>query len=83
MFAIAAQDRLWILSGDISNTKSDIVSNTGKGFAYSYLLVPEHTNRTEMLRRWLSRLDAFDDITVLVSHDIADIRASGMREYSN
>ncbi len=81
LFAIAGGDRLWLLSGDTTNTKADLLSNTGKGFLYSYILVPEHTARTEALRLWLARLDANDDMTVVVSHDLADIEAGRMTEY--
>ncbi len=82
LFAIAGPDRLWLLSGDTTNTKADLIRNTGKGFLYSYILVPEHTARTEALRLWLARLDANDDMTVVVSHDLADIEAGRMTEYS-
>ena len=82
LFAIAGQDRLWLLSGDTTNTKADLISNTGKGFLYSTILVPENTARTEALRLWLAELDANDDMTVVVSHDLADIEAGSMPEYS-
>lgn len=75
MFAIAEGERLWILSGDITNTKPDLETNTGKGFAYSYLMVPEDTGRTEELRLWLRALDGEDDMEVVVSHDLTDVRA--------
>jgi glyoxylase-like metal-dependent hydrolase (beta-lactamase superfamily II) len=78
LFAIPTGDRLWLLSGDTTNTRADLLSNTGKGFVYSYLLVPENTARTEALRLWLAGLDANDDMTVVVSHDLAEIEASGM-----
>ena len=81
LFTIAVGDRLWLLSGDISNTKADLQSNTGKGFLYSYLIVPEHTGRSDLLRSWLGELDANEDMTVIVSHDLHDIAASGMAEY--
>jgi glyoxylase-like metal-dependent hydrolase (beta-lactamase superfamily II) len=80
LFAIAVDGRLWILSGDITNSKADLLSDTGKGFLYSYLMVPENTARTAVLRPWLVELDAKDDMTVLVSHDVKDIQASGLVE---
>jgi glyoxylase-like metal-dependent hydrolase (beta-lactamase superfamily II) len=83
LFAIAADDRLWLLSGDTTNTKADLLRNSGKGFLYSYLMVPENTARTEALRLWLTALDANDDMTVIVSHDLADIEATGMAEYGS
>ena len=82
LFAVAVGDRLWLISGDISNSKADLLSDTGKGFFYSYLVVPEHTGRNELLRPWLAALDAEADTTVIVSHDLPDIAASGMAEYS-
>jgi hypothetical protein len=82
LFAIAVRGRLWLLSGDIANSKADLVSDTGKGFLYSYLMVPENTGRTEMLRGWLTGLDAESDMTVLVSLDLPDVRQSGLVEYS-
>lgn len=82
LFVVAVGDRLWLLSGDISNTKADLLSDTGKGFLYSYLIVPEHTGRSRVLRNWLGGLDGDEDMTVIVSHDLADIAASGMTEYS-
>jgi glyoxylase-like metal-dependent hydrolase (beta-lactamase superfamily II) len=82
LFAVAVGDRLWLLSGDISNSKADLLSKTGKGFLYSYLLVPEHTGRNDALRSWLGALDADEHTTVIVSHDVLDIASSGMAEYS-
>ena len=81
LFAIAVGGHLWILSGDIANSKADLISDTGKGFLYSYVMVPENTGRTEMLRGWLTGLDAESDMTVLVAHDLTDIRESGLAEY--
>ena len=82
LFAVAVGDHLWLLSGDISNSKTDLLNDIGKGFFYSYLVVPEHTGRSELLRPWLAALDAKADTTVIVSHDLPDIAASGMAEYS-
>ncbi len=80
LFAIAVEGRLWLLSGDISNSKADLTANKGKGILYSYFFVPEHVARNEQLRLWLADLDARGDITVLVSHDLLDIQASGLGE---
>jgi glyoxylase-like metal-dependent hydrolase (beta-lactamase superfamily II) len=81
LFAVAVGDRLWLLSGDVSNSKADLLGDTGKGFLYSYLLVPENTARNDILRPWLGALDAEEDTTVIVSHDLRDIAESGMAEY--
>lgn len=82
LFAIPVDGRLWVFSGDITNTKQDIVTDTGKPFLYSHLMVPEHTGRTGQLRRWLAELDGRPDIRVIVSHDLMDVEASGMPEYA-
>ncbi len=81
LFAVAVQGHLWLLSGDTTNEKSAITHDRGKGFFYSYILVPEDTARTAELRGWLRTLDAREDTTVIVSHDVLDMRASAMPEY--
>ena len=44
-----------------------------------HLHVPlDVTGGTEELRLWFASLDAEPDITVLVSHDVDDIAASGL-----
>jgi glyoxylase-like metal-dependent hydrolase (beta-lactamase superfamily II) len=78
LFAVAVSGELWLFSGDTTNTKADLMSNTGKGFLYSYLLVPENTDRTQQLRRWLAALDAEADMEVVVSHDLIAAEASGL-----
>jgi glyoxylase-like metal-dependent hydrolase (beta-lactamase superfamily II) len=82
LFAVPVGDRLWLLSGDISNSKADLIADAGKGFLYSYLLVPENTARTDVLRTWLGELDGEEETTVIVSHDLPNLLASGMVEYS-
>lgn len=77
-FAFAVNGHLWVLSGDTTNTRDALLENEGKGFLYSGLLVPEDTARTELLRRYFAALDAEEDITVVVSHDLDALRASGM-----
>jgi glyoxylase-like metal-dependent hydrolase (beta-lactamase superfamily II) len=81
MFAAAVNGRLWLFSGDTTNSKADLLSDTGKGFLYSYLMVPEDTARTRELRRWFASLDAEADMQVVVSHDLADIEASDLRRW--
>jgi glyoxylase-like metal-dependent hydrolase (beta-lactamase superfamily II) len=82
LFAFAVNGHLWLLSGDITNTRENLLTNTGKGFVYSGLLVPEDTRRTEELRRWLAALDAEPDISVVVSHDLGALEASGLPEWT-
>lgn len=78
MFAFAVKGHVWLLSGDVTNSREALLRNTGKGFVYSALLVPEDTRRTEALRRHLAALDAEDDITVVVSHDLEALAQSGL-----
>jgi glyoxylase-like metal-dependent hydrolase (beta-lactamase superfamily II) len=82
-FVAAVDGRLWLFSGDITNDKASIRADAGKGFLYSYLLVPENTARTAELRHWLAELDARDDTAVIVSHDAADARASRLAAYAH
>lgn len=80
LFAVPVAGHLWLFSGDITNTKAALLADMGKPFYYSYLAVPENTARTAELRRWLAALDARADTTVIVSHDLPDIEASGLAE---
>ncbi|MFK7897437.1 MAG: MBL fold metallo-hydrolase [Myxococcota bacterium] len=82
LFAIAGPDQTWLFAGDTTNVKRHIPDNQPKALAYSYLMVPENTARTEQLRRWLAELDAASGIRVIVSHDIEDTVRSGMPAYS-
>jgi hypothetical protein len=63
-----------LFSGDITNTLADIHEDRGRGFLYSWLLVPENTGRTAELRHWLKELDTAADIDVVVSHDLANVQ---------
>jgi glyoxylase-like metal-dependent hydrolase (beta-lactamase superfamily II) len=74
LFAVGLGDRLLLFSGDITNTLEDVHADRGKGFLYSYVLVPEHTGRTRELRRWLAALDAQADVDVVVSHDLGNVQ---------
>ena len=82
LFAVPVGGHLWLFSGDITNSRSALLDDEDKGFFYSYIVVPENTSRTEALRAWLRSLDEQADMTVVVSHDIIALRASGMPEYS-
>jgi glyoxylase-like metal-dependent hydrolase (beta-lactamase superfamily II) len=81
LFAVPLAGHLWLFSGDTTNTKASLRDDVEKPFFYSYLVVPENTARTAELRHWLAALDAEDDITVIVSHDLPDIAASGIPEH--
>jgi glyoxylase-like metal-dependent hydrolase (beta-lactamase superfamily II) len=73
LFAVADKERLLLFSGDITNSKADLVDDQPKPFLYSYLLVPESTARTAVLRDWLAGLDRQEDIEVVVSHDLRNM----------
>jgi glyoxylase-like metal-dependent hydrolase (beta-lactamase superfamily II) len=79
LFAAWVDGTLWLLSGDIANVKNHLLSNTGKGWLYSTLFVPENTARTQALRLWLSDLDRRSDIEVIVAHDFDAALESGLR----
>lgn len=68
--------------GDVSNTKAALLADVGKPFYDSHLAVPESTARMALLRRWLAALDVRADTTVIVSHDLRDVEASGLPESS-
>lgn len=71
----------WILAGDVSNEKSNLLADVGKPLVYSMLIVPEDRGRLGTLRRWLAELDADPAVEVVVSHDGDALRASGMEPW--
>ena len=75
LFAVAVNNRLLLFSGDITNSKTDLIEDRGKGFLYSYILVPENVTRSGELRHWLRKLDQQSDIDVVVSHDLGNMEA--------
>jgi len=81
LFAVPVAGKLWLLSGDITNTKNDLINNTGKGALYSYIFVPEHEARLKTLRQWLRELETAPDTTVVVAHDIRVLEKSGIPEW--
>ncbi|MBT7369163.1 MAG: hypothetical protein HN816_00855, partial [Gammaproteobacteria bacterium] len=62
--------------------KAEIIEDKPKQLVYSYLLVPEDTEQAARLRQWLRELDAMDQVTVVVSHDLGDIENSGLAEWT-
>ena len=70
LFVVADDERLLLFPGDTTNNKGDILHDRGKGFMYSYLIVPENTARTSQLRGWLRDLDMNEDMEVVVAHDL-------------
>jgi len=71
----------WILAGDVSNAKSNLLGDVPKPLLYSWLIVPEDRERLGVLRRWLAGLDAEPATRVIVSHDGGALRESGMAAY--
>ncbi len=68
----------WVFAGDITNAMSDIYRNRGKGFIYSYLLIPEDVALLREWRVWLKAQDDRPGVNVLVAHDIDAYRASAL-----
>ncbi len=81
LFTLTVDGHIWILSGDTTATKAQIIHNQKKRFLYSYVLVPENTYQTAKLRPWLASLDALDFASVIVSHDLEALQTSGLDEF--
>jgi glyoxylase-like metal-dependent hydrolase (beta-lactamase superfamily II) len=81
IFATRVNGKTWVFAGDITNSKEEMLSDTGKGFAYSYLLVPENTALLGAWRPWLKTVDERPDAQVIISHDINDTRASDLNPW--
>ncbi|MCS5637391.1 MAG: MBL fold metallo-hydrolase [Myxococcota bacterium] len=71
-------DRLWVFSGDITNSREELEEDLPKQTLYSLLIVPEHPERLSLLRQWLREWDAGPDTTVVVSHDLEALTESGL-----
>lgn len=72
------KDTIWLFAGDVSVTQKLMHAGEGNGFFYSYLLVPEDTQRLTNVRGWLSDLDQREDVSVIVSHDLPAYEAAGI-----
>jgi glyoxylase-like metal-dependent hydrolase (beta-lactamase superfamily II) len=78
IYIVPTPDHIWILSGDTTSTRDHLIHDRGKGFLYSYIMVPENTAQTKRLRHWLVELDKDENISVIVSHDAAALAQSGL-----
>lgn len=78
VFVARLPDRIVYFAGDITNEHGRLLANEGKGFVYSYLMVPENTERLDVLRRWLASRHAEADTFVVVSHDLEGMAAAGI-----
>ena len=81
VFFARVGDTTWILSGDITNFRANLIDDVPKEWVYSYLLVPEARGRLATLRPWLRGLDARDGWSVVVSHDRAALLESGLEPW--
>lgn len=81
LYILNVDNHFWLLSGDIAATKMQLLDNHGKGFLYSYVMVPENTKQTEKLRLWLAGLDARGNMSVIVSHDLEALEKSGLKPF--
>ena len=75
LWAVGLADRVLLFTGDITNSFAEIEQDLGKGLLYSYVFVPEDTNRTGALRQWFRDLDARPSFSIIVSHDLERTRA--------
>ncbi|HFB55046.1 MAG TPA: MBL fold metallo-hydrolase [Hellea balneolensis] len=82
IYIVPTPDHIWILSGDTTNTRDHLIHDQGKGFLYSYIMVPENTAQTKRLRHWLAELDKDGRISVIVSHDATALKQSGLSAFT-
>ena len=77
----AASDgvRTFALTGDVVNQIDGVRRNIPKPWLYSLLVVPESPARLDALRRLLAELERDHGVTILVSHDLLSLEASGVR----
>lgn len=78
--AAATGMRLLAFAGDTVNHHDGIRHDVPKPWAYRTFIVPESDERQQELRRFLAALERQRGFTVLVSHDEASLRASGLRQ---
>lgn len=81
LFVTRLAGETWIFAGDITNTMADIYNNRGKGFLYSYLLIPEDVKVLREWRLWLKAQDERAGVQVLVAHDIDAYQASSLQAW--
>ncbi|MFT5690913.1 MAG: glyoxylase-like metal-dependent hydrolase (beta-lactamase superfamily II) [Oceanicoccus sp.] len=76
IYVAKLKNKIWVFAGDITNDMESLIDNKGKGFIYSYLVVPENTARLAELRLWLAEIDKQPLASVLVAHDLDAMRSS-------
>lgn len=73
--------RTWVFTGDVVNQIDGVRQNLPKPRLYSTLIVPESTERLDVLRRFLASLERDHGVTLLVSHDQLSIEATGLPSF--
>ncbi|MFK7733147.1 MAG: MBL fold metallo-hydrolase [Pseudomonadales bacterium] len=81
IYAAKVDGYTWLFSGDITNSKQDLLTNTPKALWYSTLMVPESRKRLETLRTWLASIDRLPHKQVVVSHDLEALQKSGLPKF--
>lgn len=81
IYLVRVGETNWILAGDVSNSKPNLLADIPKQLVYSLVIVPEYRARLGELRRWLAALDADPSTEVVVSHDGKALQATGMDAY--
>lgn len=71
--------RTYALTGDVVNQIDGVRRNIPKPTLYSLVIVPESPARLDELRRLLAELERDHGVTLLVSHDLLSLEASGVR----
>jgi glyoxylase-like metal-dependent hydrolase (beta-lactamase superfamily II) len=74
--AVVTASGIVLFSGDLTNAIANVRNNEGKGWLYSYLIVPENTGLLEKWRLWLKAADEADDFWVFPAHDLEHMRQS-------
>jgi glyoxylase-like metal-dependent hydrolase (beta-lactamase superfamily II) len=77
VFLARLQGETWIFSGDLTNSLAEVREDRGKGWLYSYLLVPENVTQLARWRNWLRAVGNSRN-HVVVSHDLASYRDNGL-----
>jgi len=76
-----ADQRTYVLSGDVTNSLAELTSDTPKPWLYSLLVTPEATGRLAALRAWLARLHSAEGSDVIVSHDATAWQHAGIAAF--
>tara|TARA_R110002073_G_scaffold115676_3_gene253506 strand:- start:8948 stop:9862 length:915 start_codon:yes stop_codon:yes gene_type:complete len=81
LYAVRIGEQTWVFSGDITNSLNALQQDLPKPWVYSTFVVPEHTERTAHLRRWLRGLGEQQGVTVLPAHDVPAMSTAGLLQW--